>query len=257
VKAATTTVLTGQVGKAMVITLNRPERRNAVDSSVARGVAAALDELDRDDDLRIGIVTGAGGTFCTGRDLQAFLDGDNPTVPGRGLAGIVRRSATKPLIAAVEGFAVAGGFEIALACDLIVAARGSRFGLPEVRRSLVPSAGALLRLPERLPQGIVMELALTGGFVPATRLWRLGVVNRLSEPDEALDDALELAEEIAAGGPLSITAITQIVRSQRDWSEEEFWDRQAEIVDPVFASEDAQEGASAFLENRQPIWRGR
>ena len=251
------TVIKERFESAFVVTLNRPERGNAVNQALAKGIAAALDELDADPDLRVGIVTGAGGMFCTGRDLQAFLAGDNPTVPGRGLGGIVRRGSRKPLIAAVEGFAVAGGFEIALACDLIVAAQDARFGLPEARRSLVPSAGALLRLPQRLPQGVVMELALTGELVGAEHLRGLGVVNRLAVPGGALDVALELAATIAANGPLSVLAITEIVRSQRDWTEDDFWDRQAEIVDPVFASEDAREGARAFLEKRDPVWRGR
>ena len=250
-------VLVDRVGEVLVITLNRPHVRNAIDHSVAEGVAEALDALDGDPALKVGVLTGAGGSFCVGRDLRAFLRGDVPSVPGRGLAGIVRRGARKPTIAAVEGFAVAGGFEIALACDLIVAARGAKLGIPEVKRSLVPSGGALLRLPQRLPYGIVMELALTGDLIDAERCFEHGVVNRLVEPGTALEASLELAGRIATNGPLALVAAKEIVQRQRDWSEEEFWDRQHEIVAPVFSSEDAREGAAAFLEKRPPAWHGR
>jgi enoyl-CoA hydratase len=178
-------------------------------------------------------------------------------VGDRGFAGIVQRASRKPLIAAVEGFAVAGGFEIALACDLLVAARNAKFGVPEVRRSLVAAGGALLRMPQRMPYALAMELALTGDPIEAQRGHELGVVNRLTEPGQAVEVALELAERIAANGPLALAATKEVLQGQRDWSQEEFWERQRTIVDPVFASQDAQEGATAFAEKRAAVWQGR
>jgi enoyl-CoA hydratase len=190
-------------------------------------------------------------------DLKAFARGESPWVGDRGFAGIVQRASRKPLIAAIEGFAMAGGFEVALACDLIVAARDARFGIPEVKRSLVAAGGALLRLPQRLPYGIAMELALTGDPVDAERMYELGVINRVAEPGGAVDAALELAARIAPNGPLALDATKRILQAQRDWSQEEFWGKQGEISGPVFGSEDAREGAVAFAEKRDPVWKGR
>ena len=253
----TDAVLTERRGSVLVITLNRPEVRNAVNGALAAGVGAALDELDSDDELRIGILTGAGGFFCAGMDLGAFVRGESPYVEGRGFAGIAERASEKPLIAAIEGFAVAGGLEIALSCDLIVAAKGAKLGIPETKRSLVAAAGALLRLPRRMPYHAVMELALSGDPWPAERFHELGVVNRLAEPGGALDDALALAEAMSANGPLALIASKKVLQEQFDWSAEEMWQRQAEIVGPVMTSEDAKEGASAFKEKRDPVWKGR
>jgi enoyl-CoA hydratase len=250
-------VLTERRDDVLVITLNRPDARNAVNAALAEGVARALDELDGDDGLAVGVVTGAGKGFSSGMDLKAFVAGESPYFGDRGFAGIVQRPPEKPLIAAVEGFAVAGGCEIALACDLIVAARGARFGIPEVKRSLVAAAGALLRLPGRIPAGVAMELALTGDPIDAERGHDLGLVNALTDPGGALDGALELAGRIAANGPLALRATKRILTESAGWPAAEVWERQGEISGPVFTSEDAREGAVAFAEKRDPVWKGR
>ncbi len=252
-----TAVLSERRDAVLIITLNRPEARNAVNSALAHGLALALDELDATPELHVGVLAGADGGFCAGMDLKAFVRGESPYVEGRGFAGIVQQPPRKPLIAAIEGFALAGGFEIALACDLIVAARGARLGIPEVKRSLVAAGGALLRLPGRLPYHLAMELALTGEPILAERAAELGLVNRLAEPDGAVAEALSLAGRIAANGPLALEATKRILVESSDWSEEEFWSRQGEIAGPVFASEDAREGAQAFAEKRAPVWKGR
>jgi enoyl-CoA hydratase len=250
-------VLAERRGRILQITINRPDQRNAVNAAVAERIAGALDQLDGDADLSVGVITGAGKGFCAGMDLKAFVADERPYAGDRGFAGITRRSADKPLIAAIEGFAVAGGLEVALACDLIVAARGARLGIPEVKRSLVAAGGALLRLPRSLPRTIAMELALTGDPIDAERGYELGLVNRLAEPGRALQDALELAEAIAVNGPLALAATKRIMFESVDWAESEFFARQAGIVDPVMASADAREGAKAFAEKRSPVWRGR
>src|SRR3712207_5288884 len=212
-------VLTERREGVLLITLNRPDARNSVNRALAEGIAGALDELDGDGDLQVGVLTGAGKGFCAGMDLKAFVTGERPWVGDRGFAGIVQRASRKPLIAAVEGFAVAGGLEIALACDLIVAARGAKLGVPEVKRSLVAAGGALLRLPQRLPYGIAMEMALTGDPITAERAAELGLVNRLADPGGAVDAALELAATIAKNGPLALTATKEVLQRQRDWDE--------------------------------------
>ena len=250
-------VLTERRERILVITINRPDQRNAVNAAVAGGIAGALEQLDSDDGLSLGVLTGAGKGFCAGMDLKAFVAGDRPYAADRGFAGITRRSAKKPLIAAIEGFAVAGGLEIALACDLIVASRGAKLGIPEVKRSLVAAGGGLLRLPRVLPRNIAMELALTGDPILAERGFELGLVNRLSEPGEALAGALELAAQIAVNGPLALAASKRILSESVDWPEDEFFERQGEISGPVMSSEDAREGATAFAEKRAPVWKGR
>ncbi|SHL49570.1 short chain enoyl-CoA hydratase [Pseudonocardia thermophila] len=249
-------VLTSREGGVLIITMNRPDARNAVDSRLAEGLAAAADELDADRSLSVGVLTGAGGTFCSGMDLKAFLKGEVPTVGDRGFGGITRRGPAKPLIAAVEGYALAGGCEIALACDLIVASREAKFGLPEVKRALVAGAGGLFRLPERIPRNIAMEYALTGEFFTAEQAHGWGLVNRVTEPGGALAAALELAGAIAQNGPLAITATKKIVNEAPGWPAEQRWQRQGEIMDPIFASADAREGAAAFAEKRKPVWKG-
>jgi enoyl-CoA hydratase len=250
-------ILTETRDGVLIITINRPEARNAVNGGVATGMAAALDRLDGEDDLRVGIVTGAGGYFSAGMDLKAFVQGESPYAGDRGFAGITQRASRKPLIAAIEGFALAGGFEVALSCDLIVASREARFGIPEVKRSLVAAGGALLRLPRRIPYHLAMELALTGEPIGAERAYELGVVNRLAEPGAALDMALELAGAIVKNAPLALIASKQIIEQSPEWSAEEMWAKQGELSGPVFTSEDAREGATAFAEKREPVWRGR
>ena len=250
-------VLTERRDGVLLITLNRPQARNAVNSALAHGVAAALDALDGDDELKVGVLTGAGGSFCAGMDLKAFVAGERPFVEGRGFAGIAQRSSRKPLIAAIEGYALAGGLEVALSCDVIVAANDARLGIPEAKRGLIAAAGALIRLPRRVPYHLAMELALTGDPIGAERAHAVGLVNRLAEPGGAVDAALELAAAISRNGPLAVDASKQIIRSAQDWTEEQAWREQGELAGRIMASEDAREGATAFAEKREPVWTGR
>lgn len=243
-------------GAVAVITINRPQARNAVNAAVAKGIAAALDDLEARKDVSVYVLTGAGGYFSSGMDLKAFLNGEIPAVEGRGFGGIVENPPAKPIIAAVEGYALAGGFELVLSCDVVVASREAKFGLPEPKRGLVAGAGGLLRLPRRVPYHVAMEIALTGDFYPATRLYELGLVNQVTEPGEALAAAKELAGRIAANAPLSLKGTKRIIVESADWSREEMFERQREIVDPIFGSKDAMEGAAAFAEKRAPRWSG-
>jgi len=239
------------------ITLNRPEARNAVNGAVRAGITEALAELDGRDDLAIAIVTGAGATFCAGMDLKAFLAGELSGEPGRGMAGLTPAQPRKPVIAAVEGYALAGGCELALACDLRVAAESATFGLPEVKRGLVAGGGGLLRLPRLIPPAIAMELALTGDFFSAADAYRWGLVNALTAPGEALAGARALAARVTANGPLAVAATKEIITKAADWALDEGLDAQQPILAPVFASADAREGARAFAEKREPQWKGR
>jgi len=239
-----------------VITINRPEARNAVNGEVARGLAAAVEEFDGSADVRVLILTGAGGTFSAGMDLKGFLAGESPNVAGRGFGGIAERPPAKPVIAAVEGYALAGGFEIALSCDMIVASEAARFGLPEVRRGLVAGAGGLLRLPRRVPYHLAMEIALTGEHFTAERLQQAGLVSRVVGVGEALAGARELAARVAQGAPLAVAASKRVIVESADWASGEAFARQGEVIGPVFVSADAMEGAAAFAEKRAPVWRG-
>lgn len=249
-------VLTEVSGGVAVITINRPEARNAVNGEVARGIGEAVEDLDGRKDVQVLILTGAGGTFSAGMDLKGFLSGDSPAYGDRGFGGIVQRPPVKPVIAAVEGYALAGGFELVLSCDLVVASEAAKFGLPEVRRSLVAGAGGLLRLPRRIPYHLAMEIALTGEHYPASRLHEAGLVNRIVPVGQALDGARELAGRVALGGPLALTATKRVIIESADWPAAEAFQRQGEIIAPVFASADAREGALAFAEKRAPVWKG-
>jgi enoyl-CoA hydratase len=250
-------VLVETRGNVLVMTLNRPRARNAINGDVATALAGALDWLEESNELRVGVLTGAGGVFSAGMDLKAFLAGELPSIPGRGLGGLTEQPPSKPMIAAVEGWALAGGFELVLACDLVVAAEGARFGTPEVKRSLVPTGGGALELPHRVPRAIALELLMTGEPISAGRAAEAGLVNRVVPDGAALERAVELAEAIARNGPLALRAVKEIARSSADWTVATKWERQREISDPIFASEDAREGSAAFVEKRDPVWRGR
>jgi enoyl-CoA hydratase len=239
------------------ITIDRPEARNAIDLATATLLAEAMDGLDADDTLRLGVLTGAGRGFSAGMDLKAFGRGEDPFVPGRGFGGFTERQPRKPLVAAVEGFALAGGFEMVLACDLVVASRGARLGLPEVTRGLLAAGGGLVRLPARIPRNVAMELVLTGAPITAERAHDLGLVNVLCEEGEALGAARALAATIARNAPLAVRESARIVREAQDRPESEAFDRHRGVVRSVAASADASEGASAFVEKRSPVWTGR
>ena len=249
-------VLTSEEDGILVVTINRPEAKNAMTKAAAEGIAAAMDRLDSDDDLRVGILTGAGGTFCSGMDLKGFLRGESPSIEGRGFGGIVQKPPEKPLIAAVEGYALAGGLELMIACDLVVASTGAKFGIPEVKRGLVAAAGGVMMLPDQIPARIAMELGLTGDFVGAGRAYELGLINRVTD-GSALDAAKELAASIVANGPLAVKVSKQIVRESRAWPMDERYERQTQLIAPVFVSEDDREGAGAFAEKRAPNWKGK
>ena len=250
-------VLTSFTDGIAVITINRPEARNAVNRAVADEVARAVDEMDARDDIVVGVITGAGGSFCAGADLKALAAGERSGIPGRGFCGVTETPPAKPLIAAVEGYALGGGSELALACDMIVASREAVFGLPETKRGLVAAGGGLVRLPRRIPYAVAMQYALTGEFLPARRAYELGMVNELTDQGGALDGALALARVISGNGPLAVRVSKQILSESADWSADEVWELNRTHCGTVFASADAREGATAFAEKRTPHWTGR
>ena len=249
-------ILTERRGNILVVTINRPEARNAFDSISAQAMHAAMDLLDREDELFVGIITGAGGVFSAGADLKAVARGER-AVTDRGGFGMFNRPSRKPLIAAVEGYAVGGGLELCLSCDLIVAARDAKLGLPEVKHNVVAVGGGLFRLPRRIPYHIAMELALTGGFQSAEFFHRYGLVNRVTEPGKALDGALALADLLLANGPTAVAASKEIMFRSANWTDEQGWKEQAPIAAVAFNAEDRTEGLRAFAEKRTPVWRGR
>ena len=241
----------------MTVTLNRPKAKNAANKALADGVAAAMEQLDSSDDIQVAILTGAGGTFCAGMDLKAFVTGEVPHVEGRGFAGLTEQGPRKPLIAAVEGYALAGGLELAISCDMIVTADNAKFGIPETKRGLAAAAGGLMKLPRQIPPRIAMEMALTGDFIDAQRASDLGLVNQVVPAGTALDAAKALAAKIVANGPLAVAVSKQVILESSDWSADEMWKKQGELTTPVFSSEDAIEGATAFAEKRAPNWKGK
>ena len=252
------TIRTDLSENIFTITIDRPDKLNALNTQMIHDLLAAFDEADADDAVRAIVVTGAGRAFCAGADLKGVAEGrgNRVTESGDGPMGPSRMLLSKPVIAAVEGYAVAGGLEVALACDLIVAARGARLGIPEVKRSLVAAGGGLLRLPRVLPRNVAMELALTGENFTAERAHALGMVNVLAEPGGALDAAIALAEKITANGPLAVAATKRIIVESRGWSPDTMFGNQNEILMPVFSSNDAKEGAIAFAEKRPARWTG-
>lgn len=246
-------------GPISVITIRRPEARNAVNSEVAEGMEAAIDRLEQEDDAWVGIVTGEGSVFSAGADLKAIASGQAASINTQrgGFAGLVQRERTKPLIAAVDGPALAGGCEIVLACDLVVASTNAAFGLPEVKRSLVAAAGGLFRLPRSIPRVVAMELALTGDSIPAQRAFELGLLNELVEPGGALSAAVGLAERICANAPLAVRESRQIVLSAPTSDDEALWRMTGQAFGRIIGTEDFAEGPRAFIEKRPPVWKGR
>ena len=249
-------VLTEVENGILIVTINRPEAKNAMTKAASEAIAAAMDRLDAEDDLRVGILTGAGGTFCSGMDLKGFLRGESPSVEGRGFGGVVQAPPAKPLIAAVEGYALAGGLELMIACDLVVANDKAKFGIPEAKRGLVAAAGGVMMLPDQIPERIAMELALTGDFIDAARAYELGLINTVTD-GAALDGAKALAAKIVANGPLAVKVSKQIIKESRGWAMEDRYKNQAQLIAPVFVSEDAREGAAAFAEKGAPNWKGK
>jgi len=252
------TILVEQIDNIQVITINRPEARNAINYETAQELAAAMIALDENPNVVLGILTGAAQTFCSGMDLKDFgRTGKRPYVEGRGFGGLCEKPPAKPLIAAVEGYALAGGCELALACDLLIAADNACFGLPEVRRGLVPGAGGMLRLPSRIPYHVAMQAVLTGEMIAAQRAHGLGLVNQLTPPGKALEAALEMGQTIAENGPLAVQTAKRIIVESRDWAQAEMFDKQRPLIAHIFTSEDAREGSMAFVEKRQPVWKGK
>ena len=245
-------VLTEKQGRVLVITLNRPEAMNAINTPLAQGLLRAVEQLDGDDDLTVGVLTGSGRGFCAGMDLKAFATEGGPI----GMDVFIENGAKKPLIAAIEGFALAGGLELALACDLLVAAAGVKIGIPEVGVGLFAAGGGLLRLPRVLPYAVAMEMALTADPITAEQALAYGLVSRVSAKGEALATAITLAERIAKNAPLGVAASKQLVRASLDSTEAEFWQLQKPFMGKVFTSNDAKEGPAAFAQKRSPNWSG-
>ena len=245
-------VLTERRGRVIVITLNRPEAMNAINGALSEGLWSAVQELDSDSGLTAGVVTGAGKGFCSGMDLKAFSRGEDIGP----MLEFVQNGAAKPLVGAIEGFALAGGLELALSCDLLVAARGAKLGIPEVGVGLFAAGAGLFRLPGRVGYGTAMEMAITGDPITAEQAADYGLVSRLTEPGGALGEALALAERIARNAPLAVAASKQLIRATQGATEEELWKMQRPHMATVWKSDDAKEGPRAFAEKRPPEWTG-
>ena len=251
------TVLVTQEENILVITIDRPAVRNAIDHRTSQALADAMDRLDNDPTVAVGILTGAGGHFCSGMDLKAFVNGERIELPGRGLGGMIETPPLKPIIAAVEGYALAGGFEIALACDLLVASENAVFGLPDVKRGLIAGSGGLIRLPQKIPRQIAMQYALTGDLMTASDARQWGLVNELTSAGQALAAAKVWAQKIAANGPVAVKMAKHVMSQSVYWSIDELWTKQNQVLETVIQSQDAREGAMAFNEKRTPVWAGR
>jgi len=248
-------VLVSAADGILEVTINRPEARNAMTQIASDAIAEAMDRLDAEPDLRVAILTGTGGNFCSGMDLKGFLKGERPRAGDRGFGGLTAWTPKKPIIAAIDGYALAGGLELALACDLLVANRQAKFGIPEVKRGLAAAGGGMIQLPRFIPRMLAMELALTGELITAERAHELGLINQLTD-GPSIEGARDLARRIAANGPLAVIASKAVIRDSWLWPDAEIRQRQAAYVAQVFDSEDAKEGARAFAEKRKPVWRG-
>ena len=248
----TDAIITERRGRVLIITMNRPEAKNAINGPLATGLWAAIEELNTDPDLTAAVLTGAGGAFCSGMDLKGFAKGEDITPATR----FFQEGADKPVIAAIEGFALAGGLELALACDLLVAAEGARLGIPEVKVGLFAAGGGVMRLPSRVGYGKAMEMAITGDPISAESGYEFGLIAKLTEPGAAVDVAIELAKRVAKNAPLAVAASKKMIRASQGSTEGDLWKYQSTLMAGVFGSDDAKEGPAAFAEKREPNWSG-
>lgn len=245
-----------EIDEVLVIVLDRPHVKNAIDPPMAESLAEAFDRLDAEDHLKVGVLTGEGPDFCAGMDLKAFADGALPETRGRGLAGLTRTPPRKPLIAAVEGYAIAGGFELVLTCDIVIASQTARFGLPEVKRGLIAAGGGIVRLAHMVPRNRAAQILLTGDTFGVVEAKEIGVVNSISPPGAAVDDAVELAHRISRNAPLALARTKELFNVSLSLPLESAFDMVDFAVPQILSSNDAREGATAFAEKRQPRWSG-